>query len=55
MPDGYQFESIAPSHHLIYVNQNVSLNEFIHMIKDRFYKHDDNIKLEDIWIYRILQ
>ena len=54
-PTGYNFETKASSHHLIYVNTHISLNEFIIMIKDRFFKNAENIDLEDIWIYRIIQ
>lgn len=54
LPDGYNFESDVKSHHLIYVHQNMSINEFIIMVKERFFREASNVNLEDIWIYRIL-
>lgn len=39
----------------MYVNQNISLNEFIIMIKSKFLQNAQNVDLEDIWIYRIIQ
>lgn len=55
MPSGHAFEFDRLSHHQVYVDQNVSCNEFIIMLKQRFYRDCDNIDLEDIWLYRINQ
>lgn len=38
---------------MLYVSKNLSVNEFIIMLKNRFFPHDDNVELEDIWLYRI--
>lgn len=37
----------------IQVHKMISVNEFIIMLKERLFPHDDNIELEDIWLYRI--
>lgn len=37
----------------LYVHKYLSVNEFIIMLKDRFFAKDDNVGLEDIWLYRI--
>lgn len=38
---------------MIYVNRLIRINEFIIMLKNRFFKNIDNIELEDIWLYRV--
>ena len=38
----------------MYIHEGVSSNEFIMMLKQRFLQ-DENVDLEDIWIYRVLQ
>ena len=43
------------SHLMLRIHHDVSINEFIQMIKNRFFKDDDDIELEDIWVYRIIQ
>lgn len=37
----------------IYAHKLITVNEFIIMLKDRLFPHDDNVKLEDIWLYRV--
>ena len=40
----------------LYVHNHVCLNEFIIMLKERFFTAEngyDNIDLEDIWLYKI--
>ena len=37
----------------IQVHKMISVNEFIIMLKDRLFPHDENVTLEDIWIYRM--
>ena len=54
-PWKYKFENDQMQHMALYVNKLVSVNEFIIMLKDRLFPHDDNIGLEDIWLYRIVQ
>lgn len=54
LAEGYRFESDVKSHHLIYIHQNISINEFIVMLKQKFFQEASNVELEDIWIYRIL-
>lgn len=38
---------------MIYVSKKVWINEFIIMIKNRFFNNTENVNLEDIWLYRI--
>jgi hypothetical protein len=33
----------------------VTINEFIAMLKERFFKDEDQVTLDDIWLYRICQ
>lgn len=40
---------------MIYVNRKICINEFIIMIKNRFFKNIENIELEDIWLYKIIE
>jgi hypothetical protein len=40
---------------MIYVSRLIRINEFIIMIKNRFFKNIDNIELEDIWLYRVIE
>ena len=37
------------------IDKEISLNEFIIMIKNRFFNKNDDIDLEDIWLYRLIQ
>lgn len=39
----------------LFIDKEISLNEFIIMIKNRFFKNNDDIDLEDIWLYRLIQ
>ena len=48
-----QFHYDKQTHMQIYVSRLVRINEFIIMIKNRFFKNIDNIELEDIWLYRV--
>jgi len=32
----------------------VTINEFIAMLKERFFKDEDQVTLDDIWLYRIV-
>ena len=50
--EGFTFEDAFDSHFKLYVENNISINEFIIMLKQRFFD-DPSIQLEDIWIYRI--
>jgi hypothetical protein len=36
-----------------YVNNNVSVNEFIHKLYNRFFKDAPGLEIEDVWLYRI--
>jgi hypothetical protein len=36
---------------MIYVDRNICINEFIIMIKNRFFQNMENVELEDIWLY----
>ena len=38
---------------MIYVNRIICINEFIIMIKNRFFNNVENIELEDIWLYAV--
>ncbi len=38
---------------VIYVDRLICINEFIKMIKNRFFKKNENVDLEDIWIYKV--
>lgn len=40
---------------MIYVNRQICINEFIIMIKNRFFKNIENVELEDIWLYRVVE
>ena len=51
--ENYGFENTPLSHHKLFVQDTVSINEFIIMLKQRFFK-DTDIQLEDIWLYRII-
>ena len=37
------------------VQENVTTNEFIMMLKHTFYSNVDIVELKDIWLYRIIQ
>lgn len=37
----------------MYVHKLITVNEFIIMLKNRLFPHDDNVTLEDIWLYRM--
>ena len=39
----------------LFIDKEISLNEFIVMIKNRFFNKNDDIDLEDIWLYRLIQ
>lgn len=39
----------------LFIDKEISLNEFIIMIKNRFFNKNDDIDLEDIWLYRLIQ
>jgi hypothetical protein len=52
IPDEYKFESAPDSHHRLKIHHDVSINEFIIMLRDRFFQ---NLDLEDIWVYRIIE
>jgi hypothetical protein len=39
----------------LYIDKEISFNEFIVMIKNRFFSNNDDIELEDIWLYRLNQ
>ena len=54
-PWNLKFENNNKSHHFLRIHRDVSINEFIYMMKQRFFKDDDDIELEDIWVYRIIQ
>ena len=36
------------------VQENVTTNEFIMMLKHTFYSNVDIVELKDIWLYRII-
>jgi hypothetical protein len=55
VPSNLKFENENKSHHLLRIHFDVSINEFIYMLKQRFFKNDDDIGLEDIWVFRIIQ
>lgn len=40
---------------MIYVNRQICINEFIIMIKNRYFKNIENVELEDIWLYRVVE
>jgi len=48
-------DSIGYFYHQMYVSGGIRINEFIRTLKDLFFPDDDNIALEDIWLYRIVQ
>ena len=51
-----RFENNQEQHLRLYVHNHVCLNEFIIMLKERFFTAEngfDNIDLEDIWLYKI--
>jgi len=54
-PNGSDSESNLRYHMLLYVSYWVSINDFITMIKRRFFADDPNVELEDIWLYRSQQ
>ena len=39
----------------LFIDKEISLNEFIIMIKNRFFNKNDDIDLEDICLYRLIQ
>ena len=51
----YKFSNKEKSAHLLYVHHMVTINEFIAMLKERFFKDEDQVTLDDIWLYRICQ
>lgn len=51
-PNGFDSDRSLRHHMLLYVSPLVSVNAFIMMIKRRFFADDDNVELEDIWLYR---
>lgn len=52
-PWKYKFECDQKQHLALHVNKYISVNEFIIMLKNRFFPYDDNVELEDIWLYRV--
>ena len=52
-PWKFKFESDQKQHLALYVHKHISVNEFIILLKNRFFPHDDNVGLEDIWLYRV--
>lgn len=54
-PNNLRFENNALAHLLLRISSDISICEFIQMIKNRFFKDDEDIELEDIWVYRIIQ
>jgi hypothetical protein len=54
-PNHLKFENIPTSHLLLRIHNDMSINEFIQMIKNRFFKDDHEVGVEDIWVYRIIQ
>jgi hypothetical protein len=50
-PEELKFENLYDSHLLLRIHQDMSINEFIIMLRERFYPELD---LEDIWVYRVL-
>jgi hypothetical protein len=39
----------------LFIDKEISFNEFIVMIKNRFFNNNKDIELEDIWLYRLMQ
>ena len=54
-PNGFDAPSNVDNYMLLYVDKNISVNEFIIMLKQRFFAKNDNVQLEDIWLYRVCQ
>ena len=57
-PEEKQFEHDHSEHLRLYVDPYMSSNEFIIMLRNRFFNNDngyDDIELEDIWLYKIIQ
>lgn len=54
-PFGFDAPSNNGNYMVLYVDKTLSVNEFIQMIKSRFFANCENVELEDIWLYRICQ
>lgn len=52
-PWKFRFESDQKQHLPLHVHRHVSVNEFIIMLKNRIFADEDNVELEDIWLYRV--